>query len=340
MDKGFKSYSIEDRSFIAFVKREVHSELLQSNFHKNRIAEIDIILAELTSNLMKHANGGEILYRVVNADDKKSIFEILCVDSGPGISDVSRMMRDGVSTTNTLGHGLGSIQRLSDHFQIFSLPKWGTVSYTVVQTEERKPRSNSHDLEVKALVVPKTHEVLSGDGFAVKKTKDEIKVFLGDGLGHGEFAHEAVAKAADFFMHCEEVEPVNIIREMHGTVRKTRGLVGSVAVLNFKKREWKICGVGNIITRLYGGMMFKHYMSYNGIIGLNIPTSMKDSYMEAEKNQQLIMCSDGIRSRWDLTKYPSILKHDPMLLAAALYKDFSRRNDDTSVFIAKVNMER
>jgi hypothetical protein len=67
---------------------------------------------------------------------------------------------------------------------------------------------------------------------------------------------------------------------------------------------------------------------------------MKDSYMEAEKNQQLIMCSDGIRSRWDLTKYPSILKHDPMLLAAALYKDFSRRNDDTSVFIAKVNMER
>src|SRR5690606_22184328 len=101
----------------------------------------------------------------------------------------------------------------------------------------------------------------------------------------------------------------------------------------------RICGVGNISARLYGGIMFKHYTSYNGIIGSNMPKSIKESVIEAEQNQQLIMCSDGIRSRWDLTKYPSILKYDLMLLAASLYKDFNRRTDDSSVFIGKVMLQ-
>jgi hypothetical protein len=81
-------------------------------------------------------------------------------------------------------------------------------------------------------------------------------------------------------------------------------------------------------------------MSYNGIIGLNIPNSMKETIVEAEKNQQLIMCSDGLRTRWDLTRYSAISKSDNMLLAGALYKDFSRRTDDSSILIAKVMLDK
>jgi hypothetical protein len=81
-------------------------------------------------------------------------------------------------------------------------------------------------------------------------------------------------------------------------------------------------------------------MPYNGIIGLNIPGTMNYTVIPAEKNQQLIMCSDGLRSRWDVSKYPSILKYDSMLLAAALYKDFNRRTDDSSVFIGKVMSDK
>jgi hypothetical protein len=127
---------------------------------------------------------------------------------------------------------------------------------------------------------------------------------------------------------------------MHEHVRKTRGLVGSVAILDLKQRHWKMCGIGNISSRLYGGIMFKHYVPYNGIIGMNTPNSLKESIMEAEKNQLLIMCSDGIRTRWDLHKYPSILKYDTMLLCASVYKDFNRKTDDTSVFIGKVMLEK
>lgn len=334
MDKPFTSYSIEDRSFVAFIKRQIHQELLQTHFSKNRVAEIDIIVSELTSNLIKHAGSGELLYRIQGTEEEPRL-ELVTIDQGPGIVDVHRVMRDGVSTANTLGQGLGAIQRLSSTFEIYSQPKWGTLTYTVVKPAQTREKKRT-DLEVTAICVPKPAEDVCGDGYYVKRSKDYIKVFFGDGLGHGEHAHEAVMKAVEVVMTTQENDPVEIIRQMHTHVRKTRGLVASVAVLNLRAKEWKVCGVGNIVTRLYGGILFKHYMSYNGIVGLNIPGTMNDTIIPAEKNQQLIMCSDGLRTRWDIGKYPSILKYDGMLLAAALYKDFNRRTDDSSVFIGKV----
>lgn len=341
MDKYFHSYTIDDRSYVAFVKREVHSLLLQSHFSKNKVAEIDIVVAELTSNLIKHAGKGEFLWRLGETSPGVSVLEIMVIDNGPGIPDVAKVMKDGVSTTNTLGHGLGAISRLTDVFQIYSVPKWGTVSYASISSASgaiaNKPLN---DIEARWLSVPKPKETFCGDGMIIRRSREMIKVMVADGLGHGLHAHEAVEKAKEFFVSTSEQEPVEIIRGMHTHIRKTRGLVASVAVLNFRERQWKICGVGNIVTRLYGGMMFKHYMAYNGIVGLNIPGSMKETVIDAERNQQLIMCSDGIRTRWDLTKYPSVYKYDSMLLSAALYKDFSRGTDDSSIFIGKVILEK
>jgi anti-sigma regulatory factor (Ser/Thr protein kinase) len=337
MDKSFTSYPIDDRSYVAFVKREIHHQALPGNFTKNRIAEIDIVVAELTSNIIKHAGKGELLCRMTNVDGCPSTLELLGIDNGPGMHDVARMMRDGVSTSNTLGHGLGAIGRLTNRFQVYSLPKWGTILYAVL-TAAGVTEKKVKDVELRSLLVPKPKEIVSGDGFSMKRSGNILTLFFADGLGHGQHAHEAVQVAKAHFQTCPEVDPVEIIRSMHVQIKKTRGLVGTVAVLNLKEKRWRLCGVGNIITRLYGGMMFKHYMSYNGIIGMNIPNSMKETIIEADRNQQLIMCSDGVRTRWDLTKYPSIFKYDSMLLAAALYKDFNRGNDDTSILIGKVSL--
>lgn len=339
MDNSFTSYAIDDRSYVAFVKREIHSQLLASQFTKTAVGEIDIIVSELTSNLIKHAGSGELLYRMYNVNDV-SILEIISIDQGPGMADVQRMMKDGVSTTNTLGQGLGAIQRLSNNFHVYSLPNWGTICYVNKRSSDDNCIRSSNRLDINAICVPKFSEVICGDKYAVKISHDFVKVFLCDGLGHGEYAHAAATKACDFFNHCEETDPVEIIREMDGHVKKTRGLVGTAAVLNLKQSEWRICGVGNISTRLYGGISFKHHMSYNGIIGLNIPRSLSSSIFQAEKYQQLVMSSDGIRTRWELSKFPSILKYDTMILAAALYKDYNRKTDDSSVFIGKVILEK
>jgi anti-sigma regulatory factor (Ser/Thr protein kinase) len=336
MDKAFVSYRMEERSFVSYIKREIHSQILRSEFTRTKAAEIDIIVSEITSNVIKHAGSGELLYRIEDVDNGPTKFEIISIDNGPGIADTARMMRDGVSTTHTLGQGLGAINRLSDIAQLYSIPGWGTVLYAAVY---RKAPDDEAQLgvDIRYFSVNKPRETVCGDGCRVRSTNTETMIFFGDGLGHGVHAKSAVDAAGEFFLSCNEREPVEIIRAMHERIRRTRGLVGTIAVLNRLTNEWTICGVGNVLTRMYTGINFKSYMPYNGTIGLNIPNSMSVTPFNAERNQHLIMCSDGIGTRWELNRYPFIFKYDSMILAAAIYKDYNRGHDDSSILIAKVS---
>jgi serine/threonine-protein kinase RsbT len=47
-------------------------------------------------------------------------------DKGPGIADIDLAMRDGYSTTSTLGAGLPGVKRLMDDFEINSVVGQGT----------------------------------------------------------------------------------------------------------------------------------------------------------------------------------------------------------------------
>ena len=340
MDSSFSSHQIEDRSHVAFLKREIHLQASKLTFSERQVGEIDIIVSELCSNLTKHVGSGEVLFRVMTLEGGQSVFEILAIDKGAGMSDPKQMMRDGISTSNTLGQGLGAMERLSSLFQLFTMPGWGTVLYSKVSTEKsgfvKKP---SLEIDVRALVVAKPREHVCGDGYLVVKTDTEVRMFLGDGLGHGGHAKEAIDKAKEFFLASSDDDVVSVLRGIHEYVRKTRGLVGTVAVFDKTKSQWRICGVGNILTRMYSGIEYKNYMPYNGTLGLNIPNSMKTTIVQGEKNQHLIMSSDGIRTRWELTRYPAIYKYDSLVLAASIYKDYCRYTDDASVFIAKVNAQ-
>jgi anti-sigma regulatory factor (Ser/Thr protein kinase) len=338
MDNFFTRYKIEDRSYVSFIKREIHTKIVAAGFDQVKVGQIDIVVSELTSNLVKHAGAGELLYRIRDkTGTERPFFEVLCIDKGPGIDDMKSAMKDGMSTTMTLGQGLGAMQRLSNIFQIVSMPKWGTVLYSRFgereNTDERKPGST---LDITAVCVPKPHEEVCGDGWAVRRTESYTKILFGDGLGHGPHAQEAVDAASEAFMESEETDPVAILREINAKVKRTRGLVATVAVFDRKALTWSICGIGNISVRLYTGIEYRNYMSYNGTVGLNIPNSMNATHLKVERNQHLFFCSDGILTRWDITKVPAMFKYDLALMAATLYKDFSRGTDDSSILIAKV----
>lgn len=332
----FSGYRIEDRSYLSFIKREIHNQISGGGFASMRAGEIDIIVSELTSNLIKHAGTGEIIYRLSGEGDEMR-FEVFCIDNGPGTNDIKRMMTDGVSSANTLGHGLGSIKRLSDFFQIYSQEGWGTIAYSCVAKQAPAIPLKRRRMNIKAVQLCIPGERLCGDGYWIHESDYETRIFVGDGIGHGPNAHEAVQSAIEAFKKYESSEPVDILRHIHSQVKKTRGLVATVAILNHAQRSWKICGVGNIATRLYHGLESKNYMSYNGIIGLNIPNTMKSFEIPADQYSGIIMCSDGIKSRWDLHKYPSLLKYDPAIIAAAIFKDYARRNDDMTVLVGKIN---
>lgn len=323
-----------DRSYFAIIKKDIHALAAEAGFSGTRLGEVDIVVSEIVSNFSKHANGGELLVKLIEDHGIQGI-EILAVDEGPGMSDVPRMMKDGFSTSNTLGHGLGAIQRLSNTFQLYSLKDWGTVLLSRIFHHEM-PQRKRELLDVRSLVLPKPGETACGDAFCYLVNRHDIRFFLADGLGHGEEAAIAANAAINAFKSCTLDSPVDILRTIHQAVKKTRGLVGTVIVFDLSRRVWKICGVGNILTRLQSPGLLKNYVAHNGIIGLNIPSTMKDQEIPYESMQLLIMCSDGIRTRWETLRHQGLTRYDLSIMNALIFKDYARNTDDMSIVSCKI----
>jgi anti-sigma regulatory factor (Ser/Thr protein kinase) len=90
------------------------------------VGRVAIIVTELGNNLWRHATQGRLLIGCRKTDAGCQL-EVISIDSGPGMSDVARCLRDGYSTGGTPGTGLGAVQRLSTDFSAFSSPGKGTV---------------------------------------------------------------------------------------------------------------------------------------------------------------------------------------------------------------------
>lgn len=83
-------------------------------------------ISELARNIVSYAGNGEIVMRVVRDSDRTGI-TIVASDSGPGIADLTLALRDGFSTSGSLGIGLPGARRLMDEFDINSQPGRGTI---------------------------------------------------------------------------------------------------------------------------------------------------------------------------------------------------------------------
>jgi serine/threonine-protein kinase RsbT len=83
-------------------------------------------ISELARNIISYARKGEIVMSVVRDSDRTGII-IVASDRGPGIADISLALRDGFSTSGSLGIGLPGARRLMDEFNIESQLGHGTI---------------------------------------------------------------------------------------------------------------------------------------------------------------------------------------------------------------------
>ncbi len=98
---------------------------------------IEIGILELTRNILAHAGSGELRLAIVEQDGRRG-FEVVAEDHGPGIADVELALRDGYSTTQTLGAGLPGVRRLMDDFAIETRVGAGTLVRTVKWLGKRR----------------------------------------------------------------------------------------------------------------------------------------------------------------------------------------------------------
>ena len=83
-------------------------------------------ISELARNIVSYARAGEIKLKEVQGSSRIGIL-VIASDDGPGIIDIRQALRDGFSTSGSLGLGLPGVRRLMDEFEITSQPGKGTM---------------------------------------------------------------------------------------------------------------------------------------------------------------------------------------------------------------------
>lgn len=83
-------------------------------------------ISELARNIVSYARKGQITIKIVNGLNRQGL-SVIAADDGPGIPDIRQALRDGFSTSGSLGLGLPGVRRLMDEFEITSQPGKGTT---------------------------------------------------------------------------------------------------------------------------------------------------------------------------------------------------------------------
>ena len=295
-----------------------------------RAAVVALLATEMAANLARHAQQGELLVQARTVDGRPMV-ELISVDSGPGIPQVDRCLSDGYSTGGTLGAGLGTLRRMADTFDIYSRRDWGTL--LVARVGDGEPPSSPSGFEWACISVPERHETVCGDSWCVEDRDASLRLMVADGLGHGPLAAEASLAAGRVFAESGSADAQDYMARAHSALRSTRGAAISVARGSVAERRVEFAGVGNVSGAIVGAQAHVAMVTHGGTVGASLPRVQVFEY-EWPEQALIVLHSDGIRTRWSLRDYPGIHARHPALVAAAIYKDFRRDNDDVTVLVA------
>jgi anti-sigma regulatory factor (Ser/Thr protein kinase) len=312
---------------------------LAEELHMGETSRGAVALAttEMATNLVRHAGRGHILVQRI-LQGKVSGLRLMSVDKGPGIEDVSRALAGGASTTKSMGAGLGVIRRLSDSFDLYSIPGAGTVISAEFWQQKHKDTPPA-PLEIGVVSEPIRTEVVCGDGWGVRGSADTAILMVVDGLGHGDLAAEAAREAERVLSGAKQDSLPDILQDTHSALRKTRGAALAIAKIAFEKRLLSYAGVGNISASIVAMGSSRSIPSHNGTVGHQMQRVQEFTY-PWNSDSILIMHSDGLVTHWNLENYPGIWSKPPWVIAAILHRDFCRGRDDVTVLVAKAGHDR
>ena len=110
---------------IVDARQKGRSVALAIGFSAGGATLIAAAISELARNIVSYAKAGEIVIQALNGSLRQGI-QVIAQDQGPGIHDIHQALRDGFSTSGSLGLGLPGVKRLMDEFQIDSHESRGT----------------------------------------------------------------------------------------------------------------------------------------------------------------------------------------------------------------------
>jgi anti-sigma regulatory factor (Ser/Thr protein kinase) len=348
-----QSMEVRDEAQVGAVRRAVHAQARRVGFTERELAELDIVVQEIGTNAARYAEGGGWLHFTTPLGAEPGI-EIFYCDKGPGIHDLERAVRDGVSTGGSLGAGLGAIHRLLDEFEVYSTVKPARAARSMTGQISRRTTHGTALLGRKwvaaAKLSPERHaatarrfgvwsrprpgETDNGDAYFIRRRAGQQMLAVVDGLGHGAGAREAADAALEVLAAWQGETLEDVFRRTHERLRATRGAVMGACVVDTPRKTLYYAGIGNTEVRVFGAHVPTRPISTNGTLGARLGNLRVWSY-DWQEGATIVMTSDGISTRWDIEDYPGLLAKSPQLFAGVLARDYSRDSDDATVLVAR-----
>jgi negative regulator of sigma-B (phosphoserine phosphatase) len=177
----------------------------------------------------------------------------------------------------------------------------------------------------------------SGDLHLVRCTRNGILIAAVDGLGHGEQAAEA-AKTALSTLRTDLDEPViSLVERCHQKLRRTRGVVLSLASIDPEQGMMTWLGVGNVqglLLRANGanGAPKESLLLRGGVVGAQLPP-LQATVLPISRGDTLYFATDGIRSEFSENL---VTLENPQRAADRILGQFQSGLDDALVLVARL----
>lgn len=318
--------------------------LARADLDGEAAGRLHLIVAELGSNLIRHAGGGALLLRCVvppvppgsgpGAAVAGCGIECLSLDRGPGIADLDGALADRHDPEpgpgRSLGYGLGAVRRLADRFAIQSRPGEGTVVLARVRDRgQALPQpADPGCFEHGAVMLPMAGCDDCGDGWMVRQ--DGLALLV-DGLGHGEAAGVVARRAEDTFAALPAgCDPQAALADLHAALRGTRG--AAATVLRLRPDAVDYAAVGNITAALVTRAGSTALNSRWGVVGYNAAPPPTAS-VPWGPGDHVVLHSDGCSGLVPLFAGSPLRHVESVLAAAILLRDGTTRIDDQSVLV-------
>jgi anti-sigma regulatory factor (Ser/Thr protein kinase) len=324
---------VEDQSQVAEARREAAETAERHGFGGADSGRVALVATELATNLVKHGKGGEILIGTYEGGEGGGI-ELLALDRGPGMPNLTLCLEDGYSSAGTSGRGLGAVSRQAHFVDIGSWPGVGTaILARMAPGRAGLAKAPPPGPGWGAVSVPKPGEAVCGDSWSVANGAAGRTLFVADGLGHGPDAAEAAVEAVRLFHRFAGHQVPALLDYVHGGLRATRGAAVSVARVDEPARKIIFSGIGNVAGVLAVDGAMRRMVSMAGTAGYNVRKIQAFDY--PFETGLVILHSDGLTSNWTLDRYPNLAALHPTLIAGILYRDLSRRRDDATVLVGR-----
>ena len=116
---------VTDQDVVA-ARQQGRAMALELGFSASDATLLATAISELARNIVSYAGRGEIVLRS-NYNSGRPGVTVVARDHGPGIPSIEQALRDGYSTSGSLGLGLPGVRRLVDDFEITSEVGRGTT---------------------------------------------------------------------------------------------------------------------------------------------------------------------------------------------------------------------